>query len=180
MTIQERTKQLRYRKALFALAVINLICWAPFFCKYFGNAINLPSIGTNKVLIDKALNYSVEVNELQEVAVKQECELEAIDLSCEKTITVSQFRKRGRVKYGKYEYTWYSEKVLPGGGLNIPGRKTEVIDGQLSVVTDRDGYIVVASDDLSKQSIVNTPLGRKGKVYDCGPGHGIIDIYVSW
>lgn len=71
--------------------------------------------------------------------------------------------------------TYYSQKVLPGGGLNIPGRHVEA-DG---TVRDADGYIVIASDNLSKGSVAETSLGT-GKVYDTGVGHAGVDIYTNW
>lgn len=71
--------------------------------------------------------------------------------------------------------TYYSQKVLPGGGLNIPGRHVAA-DG---TVRDADGYIVIASDNLSKGSVTETSLGT-GKVYDTGVGHAGVDIYTNW
>lgn len=71
--------------------------------------------------------------------------------------------------------TYYSQKVLPGGGLNIPGRHV-VADG---TIRDADGYIVIASDILPKGSITETSLGT-GKVYDTGVGHSGVDIYTNW
>lgn len=80
----------------------------------------------------------------------------------------------GVVYDGGWKYTWYSEKVLPGGGLNIPGRWS---DGNF--VRDESNYICVASSDLSKGTVLETPWGT-AKVYDCGCASGTIDIYVSW
>lgn len=71
--------------------------------------------------------------------------------------------------------TYYSQRVLPGGGLNIPGRHVAA-DG---TVRDADGYIVIASDNLSKGSVTETSLGT-GKVYDTGVGHAGVDIYTDW
>lgn len=71
--------------------------------------------------------------------------------------------------------TYYSQRVLPGGGLNIPGRHVAA-DG---TVRDADGYIVIASDILPKGSITETSLGT-GKVYDTGVGHSGVDIYTNW
>lgn len=90
------------------------------------------------------------------------------------TMSAAEFRRAGVIYYGGYRYTWYSEKVLPGKGLNIPGRHS---DGNF--VRDGDGYIVLASQDLPKGTVVQTPFGP-GKVYDyCGVS-GTIDVYVSW
>lgn len=81
----------------------------------------------------------------------------------------------GRITFGDHTETYYSQRVLPGGGLNIPGRHV-ASDG---TIRDSDGYIVVASDDYSKGTVVETSLGT-GKVYDCGSGSGNIDIYTDW
>lgn len=73
------------------------------------------------------------------------------------------------------KWTFYSERVLPGGGLNIPGRHTA--DG---FVRDGEGYIVLAaSSSVGHGTIVDTPFGSQGKVYDtCASCHaGWFDVY---
>lgn len=90
------------------------------------------------------------------------------------SITPEQFRKMGVVYADGFKWTWYSERVLPGQGLNIPGRYS---DG--NYVRDGDGNIVLASCDYLKGTVLNTPFGR-GKVYDYCPTSGVIDVYVSW
>lgn len=90
--------------------------------------------------------------------------------------SASYFRKMGVIYWGAYRWTYYSEKVLPGGGLNIPGRHVN----SSGYVCDGDGYICLASNDLSKGTVVSTPFGSAGKVYDCGCASGTLDVYVSW
>ena len=85
------------------------------------------------------------------------------------------FRSQGRTNDGSWNYTWYSQRVLPGGGLDIPGRHVTE-DG---FVRDADGNICVASDDLAQGAEVETPYG-KGKVYDTGSGSGNLDLYTDW
>lgn len=82
----------------------------------------------------------------------------------------------GGVNYynGRRE-TWYSQRVLPGGGLDIPGRHVAE-DG---TIRDEDGLICVAASDLEYGTLVETSLGL-GKVYDCGCPEGTTDIYVDW
>lgn len=93
-------------------------------------------------------------------------------------ISAAEFQFMGVIDDGEHFYTWYSERVLPGGGLtelNNNGRHSE--DG---FVKDGDGYIAVASSDLPKGSVVDTPFGE-GKVYDTGSlAPGQVDIYVSF
>ena len=99
-------------------------------------------------------------------------------LSADYVVTAAEFQWRGVVEDGEHFYTWYSERVLPGGGLselNSNGRHSE--DG---FVKDGDGYIAVASCDYEKGTVIETPFGA-AKVYDTGylaPGQ--IDVYTSF
>lgn len=84
----------------------------------------------------------------------------------------SDFMRDGVVHSNGNKFTYYSQSVLPGGGLNIPGRH---VDG--GFVKDADGYIVVANS-AANGTVVNTPFG-KGKVYDKGTSGNHYDIYVQ-
>ena len=86
------------------------------------------------------------------------------------------FKQMGVIYWNGWRWTWYSERVLPGTGLHIPGRYTD----EQGYVRDIDGYICLASDDLSNGTVINTPFGHYGKVYDCGCGSGTVDVYVGW
>ncbi|KPG68551.1 LysM peptidoglycan-binding domain-containing protein [Enterococcus sp. RIT-PI-f] len=77
--------------------------------------------------------------------------------------------------YNGVRESYYSQKVLPGGGLSIPGRHV-ASDG---TIRDTDGYIVVASDNQAKGSTGQSSLGAY-KVYDTGVGHSGIDVYTNW
>ncbi len=84
---------------------------------------------------------------------------------------------KGAQYYNGHKETYYSERVLPGTTLNIPGRHVAE-DG---TVRDGDGYICVAADPgfMPKGSTLITSLGP-AKVYDSGCAYGIIDLYVNW
>lgn len=84
-------------------------------------------------------------------------------------------RSGGVNEYNGRHETWYSQRVLPGGGLDIPGRHV-ADDG---TIRDGDGYIAVAASDLEYGSVVETSLGT-GKVYDSGCAAGTTDIYTDW
>lgn len=84
-------------------------------------------------------------------------------------------KSKGVFYFNGHRETWYSERVLPGGGLHIPGRHTD----EAGLVRDGDGYICVASVDYPKGTVVQTSLGA-GKVYDSGCASGTIDIYTNW
>ena len=83
----------------------------------------------------------------------------------------------GVVYFNGHKETYYSQNVLPGGGLRIPGRHVAE-DG---TVRDEEGYICVATDwnYLPYGATVLTSLGP-ARVYDTGCDYGVVDIYVNW
>lgn len=115
----------------------------------------------------------------QEVVTAQapveEVSVEEVSVVAESGYAPYDLYNQGRLYYGDYQYTWYSERVLPGYGLAIDGRHTDE-DG---FVCDGEGYICVASGSLDKGTVVDTPFGE-GKVYDCGCPGNVIDVYVNW
>ena len=95
-----------------------------------------------------------------------------------RTYTGDGLTKRGGVYWNPntgLKETWYSQKVLPGGGLKIPGRHVN----NEGFVCDGDGYICVSSSTYPKGTIIETSRGM-GKVYDSGCAPGVLDIYVNW
>lgn len=82
------------------------------------------------------------------------------------------------ISYSGYHWTWYTEVLLPGEGLPIPGRYT---DGD-GFVCDENGYIVLAAhlSQVARGTIMDTPFGRLGKVYDTGCNYNVIDVYTNW
>lgn len=84
-------------------------------------------------------------------------------------------KQKGVNYYKGHRETYYSQRVLPGGGLKIPGRHVAK-DG---TIRDADNYICVASSDYPKGTVVETSLGP-GKVYDSGCAKGTIDLYTDW
>ena len=90
---------------------------------------------------------------------------------------IDDFRSMGVVYQDGTRYTWYSQNVLPGNGLDeLNGNGRHVEDGY---VKDGDGYIAVASSDHEIGTVVDTPFGP-GKVYDTGCDAGTIDIYTDF
>lgn len=87
--------------------------------------------------------------------------------------TLDEFLFKGRIHWGPFEYTYYSQSVLPGGGLSIPGRHVSE-DGY---VCDKDDFIVLAGS-APKGSIYPTPFGKWGKIYDRGTYGNHLDVYI--
>lgn len=128
-----------------------------------------PEIGAEtECEIDAAVTDTIPV--IDEQLEPELCEAVTADY------TPYDLYNQGRLYWGDYQYTWYSENVLPGYGLAIEGRHTDA-DG---FVCDGDGYICVAASSLSKGTVVDTPFDRQGKVYDSGCDWGTIDVYVNW
>lgn len=90
--------------------------------------------------------------------------------------SAGDFQYRGVIHWGGYKWTWYSELILPGNGLKIPGRHVD----ENGYICDENDYICLASSDLSKGTVVSTPFGKDGKIYDCGCASGTLDVYVHW
>lgn len=87
--------------------------------------------------------------------------------------SLSQFLSMGVINWGGYKFTYYSQSVLPGGGLAIPGRHVNAG----GYVSDGDGYIVLAGS-APKGTVYPTPFGWPGKIYDRGTVGNHLDVYV--
>ena len=83
-------------------------------------------------------------------------------------------RAKGKVFFNGHYETWYSQKKLPGRGLNIPGRH---VDNGL--VKDGSNYICVATTLVGMGQEIATSLGP-GKRYDTCNTPNTVDIYTDW
>lgn len=127
-----------------------------------------------QALIKAGYNYE----EIQKAINKQQPSPKKVVNKPTKHNYTGRLTKSGGVYYNPYtglKETWYSQRVLPGRGLRIPGRHVN----SEGFVCDKDGYVCVASSDYKKGTIIETSRGM-GKVYDCGCASGILDLYVNW
>lgn len=83
-------------------------------------------------------------------------------------------RSAGVVNWRGYTFTWYSQSILPGSGLEIPGRH---VNGS-GFVCDGDGFIVAATA-FGYGTTGNSPWGA-WKSYDTGVSGNIVDLYTNW
>ena len=92
--------------------------------------------------------------------------------------TPAYFKQMGVLHWGGHTWTWYSQRILPGYGLWIPGRHVD----EKGYVCDENDYICLASNlsYLPRYTVVDTPFGKWGKIYDTGCGYGVLDVYVDW
>ena len=93
--------------------------------------------------------------------------------STEKLYDLQTFMFNGVINWQGLKFTYYSQSVLPGGGLEIPGRHVNN-DGYVS---DGDGFIVLAGS-APKGTVYDTPFGYQGKIYDRGTVGNHLDVYI--
>lgn len=122
------------------------------------------------------------VNKVVTVGTKEEkgVSLDGVELKYSERYDVSSnplTAFKGVVYFNGHRETFYSQRVLPGNALKIPGRHV-ADDG---TIRDEDGYICVAANTsyMKKGTTLMTSLGP-AKVYDCGCAYGTIDVYVNW
>ena len=118
---------------------------------------------------DYAAAPSIESEEEEEITYDYGC-------SYPTYYTPDEFYNMGIIEWGGWSWSYYSEVYMPGTTLPIPGRWTD----ENGYVCDENNYICLASSSLPKGTIVDTPFGKMGKVYDCGCLSYILDVYVSW
>ena len=122
----------------------------------------------------KAAEEQKAAEEKEAAEEKKAEESSAVQTSTERLYSLSDFMFRGVVYWNDYKFTYYSQSVLQGGGLSIPGRHVNA-DGYVS---DGDGYIVLAGS-APKGTVYDTPFGYKGKIYDRGTSGNHLDVYVQ-
>lgn len=88
--------------------------------------------------------------------------------------SLNELMYTGIIYWEQYKFTYYSQSVLPGGGLYIPGRHVN----DMGYVADEDGYIVLANS-APLGTIIDTPFGVQGKVYDRGTTGNHFDVYIQ-
>ena len=144
-----------------------------------GNKGNEQSIfkndGENRELVSKKITQE-PVDRIVEKGTKIKPKPEVKKTSASYSLRDLKFH--GVINNDGRKYTYYSQATLPGGGLKIPGR--HVNSG--GYVADSNGYIVVAANrGIPKGTVINTPFGYQGKVYDmcasCSPNW--YDIYTK-
>ena len=133
---------------------------------------------TNKLgalTIRKKTYDEMTFSEVQEALNSGNLELKYSDLYTYASTRLT--KNKGAIYFNGHKETYYSQRVLPGTSLQIPGRHV-ADDG---TVRDGEGYICVAANTayMSKGTILITSLGP-AKVYDSGCAVGVIDIYVNW
>lgn len=87
--------------------------------------------------------------------------------------SMPDLRTAGVVYYNGWKFTWYSSNAL------YHYKTSEWRANDLGFWCDSNGYIILASSDLSFGTTVDTPWGV-GIVQDSGCASGTLDCYVCW
>ena len=126
-----------------------------------------------KKAAEEAAKQSEESSSQYESSSDESSSYSTVQTSTERLYNLSDFMFSGVVYWSGYKFTYYSQSVLPGGGLSIPGRHVNA-DGYVS---DGDGYIVLAGS-APLGTVYDTPFGYKGKIYDRGTSGNHLDVYI--
>jgi len=93
------------------------------------------------------------------------------------------FKQEGVAYDDNYEYTWYSQNVLNGSGLDELNANGRHVDEDTGFIVDGDGYIAVAMNGVEQGTVIDTKWGE-AKVYDTkddgAPYDGEVDVYTDF
>lgn len=95
------------------------------------------------------------------------------------TYSAEDLQILGEIYDGDLCYKWYSQQVLPGEGLDIPGR---YVDDE-GYIRDEEGNLCVASNRFPLGTQIEVPFGDGyAVVYDTYEDEedDLIDVYTDW
>ena len=122
--------------------------------------------------IDGYVNNSYLKNKEQEkTIIKKE------NIKLTPVYTIQEFQYLGIIEWNNWRWTYYLMSEFPGS-TSTPVQGRYVNEDQF--VCDGDGYVILASVDLPPYTIVETPFGYMGKVYDTGCPSGVLDVYTDF
>lgn len=119
-------------------------------------------------------SHIISVNSESGVIVNKEEKQKSKGADAPMLYSLRDLRFHGVIRWSGYKFTYYSQSVLPGGGLRIPGRHVN----ESGYVADEDGYIVLANS-APRGTVIPTPFGYYGKVYDRGTSGNHFDVYTK-
>ena len=100
-----------------------------------------------------------------------------IAVSAQKIYSKEEFIHQGMISWNGWNWTYYLLSMFPGS-TSTPVQGKHVNEDQF--VCDGDGYVILASVDLPPYTVVETPFGYMGKVYDTGCPSGVLDVYTDF
>ena len=122
----------------------------------------------NKYLIATEVNKSEVTTDDQDTQIA---------VSAQKVYTKEEFIHQGVINWNGWNWTYYLLSIFPGS-TSTPVQGKHVNEDQF--VCDEDGYVILASVDLPPYTVIETPFGYMGKVYDTGCPSGVLDVYTDF
>ena len=139
--------------------------------------IKVERFGHEAYVNGKYVTFNKDV--LNQTENESEIETEPITESLSSTspalYTPDQFKYMGVLNYNGWKWTWYTSKMF-NNDIGVPGQHSD----DQGYICDENNYVVLASADLTRGTIVDTPIGKQGKIYDTGCPSGILDVYTCW
>lgn len=134
------------------------------------------TVATTETQVPETETFITEIASESETETETQTQTEAPASTA--VYTPEYFKQAGVLTWGGSKWTWYTQRILPGEGLYIPGRHLD----ENGYVCDENNYIVCAADlsYIPRYTVIETPLGKLGKIYDTGCAYGVVDIYVDW
>ncbi|WP_164996716.1 G5 domain-containing protein [Actinomyces minihominis] len=139
-----------------------------------GTKIELPVAAEPVVIPEPEPEPEVQAADRSNDRVEVEAYVEPSAPSTSGEYSLGDLMFMGVINWGGYKFTYYSQSVLPGGGLSIPGRHVNAG----GFVSDGDGYIVLAGS-APMGTVYSTPFGWPGKIYDRGTVGNHLDVYTQ-
>ena len=141
------------------------------------NVIDYAPYGTEFTKVDEIGNWTkIQYDDTTFAYISTKYTQEETVPKDETLYSAADFQYLGVINYNGWRWTWYTERMFPGPGLNIPGRHTD----ENGYICDENDFLCIATYELAQGTIVKTPFGKRGKVYDTGCPYGTLDVYTSW
>ena len=146
------------------------------FGGYTGYVYNAYLIATEEPILTNGTTED-EVISVPKAKTVEDSVASQEELKLTRVIALDDFRYAGVVNWNGWNWTYYLMSMFPGS-TSTPVEGRWVNDE--GFVCDNEGYIILASADLAPYTVVETPFGYMGKVYDTGCPHGTLDVYTNW
>lgn len=149
--------------------------------KTTGGQIQLLAQGYTE-LEQKVNDIKDDVSELKENVPLYSCDIDEIQQHVKRRVVnilggkQSEAYRDNSIRHKTFSDIWTQLKREYGCVSTYKSRHLN----EHGLVVDENEYVVIASDDLPHGTVVDTPVGIQGIVYDEGSGNGNLDIYCDW
>lgn len=158
------------RKSMTIIFAVLFLCYAMMMAYFIGASSKDP-----RPVFEDPTEMTISVLKAEAKTVKATKKKKTKKAKKTKAkYSASYFKCMGVIKWKGDRWTWYSQRVLPGGGLKIKGRHVD----SKGYICDYKDRIVLSSNKYRKGKVLKTPFGKKGIVLD--DGCPWVDVYTDW